>query len=81
MCFEADGPRSVTVELGATAVVFAAGHRVRLEVSSSNFPRFDPNPNTGRAAFDEDSPRVARQRVFQGGPTSSALILPVLDIP
>jgi hypothetical protein len=40
-------PTEFTIDVGATANVFLAGHRVRLEVSSSNFPRFDRNPNTG----------------------------------
>ena len=36
-----------TIDLWATSNVFKAGHRIRVEVSSSNFPRFDRNPNTG----------------------------------
>lgn len=76
---DGDGPQQVTVELGATAVRFPAGHRIRLQVSSSNFPRFDPNPNTGAGAFDEDSPVTARQQVHHGGgPDASALQLAVL---
>ena len=41
-------PTPIGINLWATSNVFRAGHRVRLEVSSSNFPRFDRNPNTGR---------------------------------
>ena len=37
----------VSIELYPTSNVFAAGHRIRLDISSSNFPRFDVNPNTG----------------------------------
>ena len=39
----------VTIDLASIAHRFAAGHRIRLEVSSSNYPRFMPNPNTGSA--------------------------------
>ena len=38
----------ITVDAGVTSNVFLKGHRIRLEISSSNFPRFDRNPNTGR---------------------------------
>src|SRR6266849_9529070 len=41
------------VDLGATSNVFLAGHRIRLEVSSSNFPRFDRNSNTGGTIASE----------------------------
>jgi putative CocE/NonD family hydrolase len=76
---EAGEPKTLTIELGTTAMNFQAGHRIRLDVSSSNFPRFDPNPNTGRSAFDEDAPVVAHQRIFHGGDRPSVLTLPVLD--
>lgn len=73
-------PREVTVELGATAHTFLAGHRVRLDVSSSNFPRFDPNPGTGAGAgvTDRSQFRVARQQVFHDDGRPSRLILPVV---
>ena len=38
----------LTIDAGVTSNVFLAGHRIRIEISSSNFPRFDRNPNTGR---------------------------------
>ena len=37
----------IEIRLFPTANLFRAGHRIRLEISSSNYPRFDPNPNTG----------------------------------
>ena len=49
-----------------TSNVFKSGHRIRLEISSSNFPRFDRNPNTGRAIADETEIRVAHQTVYYG---------------
>ena len=52
------------IDVGATSNVFLPGHRIRLEVSSSNFPRYDRNPNTG-APFATDATTVtARQTVF-----------------
>jgi uncharacterized protein len=53
------------ISLGATSMVFLAGHRVRLEVSSSNFPRFDRNPNTGNpVATDPISAFVAAEQTI-----------------
>ncbi|MGY4642991.1 CocE/NonD family hydrolase [Cellulomonas sp. URHB0016] len=76
--------REVVVELGATAQTFAAGHRLRLDVSSSNFPRFDVNPGTGTAAGVTPSHlyRRAHQQVHHDGRHHSRLVLPaVLDDP
>jgi putative CocE/NonD family hydrolase len=42
----------VTIDAGVTSNVFLAGHRIRVEISSSNFPRFDRNPNTGGLVAD-----------------------------
>lgn len=72
-------PLSLTVQLGPTAMRFAAGHRVRLELSSSNFPRFARNPNTGGRAADATpaSLTVARQRVFHDAARPSYLSLPI----
>ena len=43
----------LTIDAGVTSNVFRAGHRIRLEISSSNFPRFDRNPNTGSLVANE----------------------------
>lgn len=66
------------IDAGPTSIVFRAGHRIRVEISSSNFPRFDRNPNTGRAIADETEMRVAHQAVHRGGKFSSAIVLPVV---
>lgn len=70
----------VTVDLVATANVFAAGHRVRLEVSSSNFPRFDRNTNTGGtiATEVETDFRPAVNRIHHRRSLPSRLVLPVI---
>lgn len=69
----------LTIDLGATSNLFRAGHRIRLEVSSSNFPRFDRNPNTG-GVFGEDAElHRAEQQVFHGASRPSRLIVPVVS--
>jgi integrase len=71
----------VTVDLSVTSNVFLPGHRIRLEVSSSNFPRFDRNTNTG-GTITEDSDedvQVAVNRIFHGPGHPSRLVLPVID--
>lgn len=69
------------LDLWATANVFLPGHRIRLEVSSSNFPRFDRNSNTGgeiaREAADQFLPAI--NRIFHDAEHPSRLILPVLE--
>src|SRR5207302_845104 len=54
----------LNVDVGVTSNVFRAGHSIRLEISSSNFPRFDRNPNTGRPVADEKNLRKAVQTVY-----------------
>jgi hypothetical protein len=69
------------VDLWATANVFAAGHRIRLEVSSSNFPRFDRNTNTGGTIAEEgwDDLRPAVNTVHHTRAYPSRLTLPIID--
>jgi putative CocE/NonD family hydrolase len=66
------------IDLGVTSNVFKRGHRLRLEVSSSNFPRFDRNPNTGRAIADEVNLVPAKQTIFHSTHHLSYLVLPVV---
>jgi putative CocE/NonD family hydrolase len=67
-------------EIGAmvTGNLFRRGHRIRLEISSSNFPRFDRNPNTGQPIGQDNQTRVARQRVWHSIAHPSHVILPVV---
>ncbi len=67
-----------TIDVGATSNVFKAGHRIRLEISSSNFPRFDRNPNTGHDLFADAETRPALQTVMHRAGCASCLILPVI---
>jgi putative CocE/NonD family hydrolase len=66
------------IDLAATSNVFLAGHRIRLEISSSNFPRYDRNPNTGRPAGEDAALRVATQTVLHDGGHPSHIVLPVI---
>ncbi len=69
---------AIAVELAPTSMLFRKGHRLRVEVSSSNFPRFDRNPNTGGDIARETKPIAAKQRLFLGRDTPSRIILPVV---
>jgi uncharacterized protein len=73
-------PYEYRVDLGATSNVFLPGHRIRVLVTSSSFPRFDRNPNTGRplGIDTDDDLRGARQTVFHDGGRASHLLLPVV---
>ncbi len=68
----------ITIDTGVTSYVFASGHRIRLEVSSSNFPRFDRNLNSSAPNADVTKTIKARQTVFHDRNYPSALILPVI---
>jgi putative CocE/NonD family hydrolase len=71
-------PYEVTIEVGATSNTFLPGHRIRVEVSSSNFPRFDRNPNTGAPFGTDAGTATARQTVFHEPARASRLVLPVV---
>ena len=67
-----------TIDLFPTSNVFLKGHRIRVDISSSNFPRFDRNPNTGnRFGYDAEL-RVAQQAVCHDGARASHVLLPVI---
>jgi uncharacterized protein len=69
---------AIDVSLDASSNYFAAGHRIRLEVSSSNFPRFDRNLNTGGNNFDETDWQVAQNSVHHTKDAASYLLLPIV---
>jgi len=66
------------VDLWATSNLFKAGHRVRLYVSSSNFPRFSRNPNTGEKMLGATGMVKATQTIYHDAAHPSALVLPVV---
>ena len=71
-------PTEIAIELWPTSILFRRGHRLRVEVSSSNYPRYDRNPNTGGDIPTERRTAVARQAVHHGPATPSRIILPVI---
>ena len=68
----------VTLQPLTTSNYFPAGHRLRIEVSSSNFPRFDRNLNTGGNNYDEDKGLVARNRVHHSKKHPSRITVTVV---
>jgi X-Pro dipeptidyl-peptidase-like protein len=71
-------PVPIDVSLWPTSMVFRQGHRIRLEVASSNFPRYDRNPNTGAPIATARATAVARQAVHHGPQALSRIVLPVV---
>jgi putative CocE/NonD family hydrolase len=73
-------PYRYTIDLMATSNVFGAGHRIRLLITSSSFPRFDRNAGTGGAPGEvrEEYLRAAEQTFFHDAARASSLLLPVV---
>jgi len=71
-------PYELTIEMYPTSLVFQRGHRIRLDISSSNFPRFDVNPNTGEPLNDNRSWRIAENSVYLDSAHPSRLLLPLV---
>jgi putative CocE/NonD family hydrolase len=73
-------PYEIKIPLWETSNLFKAGHRIRLHLTSSNFPRFNRNLNSGKAMADEveDDIRTAHQVVMHDTSHPSALSLPVI---
>ncbi|MEC7841901.1 MAG: CocE/NonD family hydrolase [Candidatus Latescibacterota bacterium] len=67
-----------SISLWETSNLFREGHRIRLEVSSSNFPRFDRNLNTGEDSGFDDRPESAQQTIWHEQQRPSHLVLPVI---
>ena len=69
---------AITIELFPVANLFCRGHRLRLDISSSNFPHFDVNPNSGEPEGAWRHPRIAHNRVFVEAARPSHILLPVI---
>lgn len=67
----------IEIEAFPTANLFLKGHRIRLDIASSNFPHFDVNPNSGEPEGYGRTPRVATNRVYVDATRPSRLLLPV----
>ena len=72
-----DAVHNYSIDLGYTATVFREGHRIRLEVSSSNFPHFDRNPNTAVSFGQGAQLQKATQQVLHDQAHPSQLVLQV----
>ena len=70
-------PYEFVFQLYPTSYVFRAGHRIRLDISSSNWPRFDVNPNTGGPLGLERAYQVATQSIYHDAERPSHIMLPV----
>ena len=73
--------REREIDLWATSNVFRAGHRIRLQVTSSCFPRWDRNLNTGEPVGEGSRMEVARQTVLHDAARPSRVLLPVVGSP
>ena len=69
---------SYSIDLWATSNVFKAGHRIRVEISSSNFPRFDRNTNTGNTIAEDTEFKPALQTVLHNAQHPSHISLPIV---
>jgi putative CocE/NonD family hydrolase len=67
-----------SIDLWATSYVVNAGHRIRVEISSSNFNFYDRNPNTGEPFGTATTPVPAQQRVLHTSQYPSRITLPIL---
>lgn len=71
-------PQEIEVDLWSTSFVFAKGHRIRVSVSSSNYPRYEKNHNLGFFGNHTGTYAIARNTVHVGGKTPSRIILPIV---
>lgn len=67
------------IDLWATSIIINTGHRIRLAVSSSNYPRFDANPNTGGDTFDKGIMIKATNTIYYNSTYPSHILLPVVS--
>lgn len=67
-----------TIDLWSTSNVFKKGHRMRVEISSSNFPHFDRNPNTGDLSYKAKKVTTALQTVYHDSRHPSHILLPII---
>lgn len=66
------------IDLWSTSLVFNTGHRIAIHVTSSNDPRFDPNPNTGHPLHADDETRVATNTIHHDREHPSRVLLPIV---
>jgi hypothetical protein len=69
------------IDMRGAANVFLPGHRIRVDITSSNFPQFDRNLNSGEDLATGTRLRIARQTVFHSPDRASHILLPVVGLP
>ena len=69
------------IDLWATSNLFKEGHQIRVEVSSSNFPHYDRNPNTGHPFGMDAEMKVADQKIYHDPAHPSHITLPIIPEP
>jgi predicted acyl esterase len=69
----------IDIDLWATSLVFSPGHRVRVVLSSSNAPRFEPNPNTGQPSGLDDKTQKAANTIYMDARHPSHISLPIVS--
>lgn len=69
------------VDLFSTSIIFNKGHRIAVHVTSSNDPRFDPNPNTGKPLRHDEETRVATNTIHHDRAHPSRVLLPIVPAP
>jgi putative CocE/NonD family hydrolase len=67
------------IHVWPTSNLFKAGHRIRIEISSSNFPMYDRNPNTGHAFAQDTALQIADQTIFHDDDHPSSVTLPIVE--
>jgi len=67
------------IDLWWTSIVFGTGHRIRVALSSSNSPRFEPNPNTGKPSGADQETQVAKNAILLDAEHPSHIVLPVIE--
>jgi putative CocE/NonD family hydrolase len=75
--FKQNSPTDIAIQLWPTSYLFKEGHKIRLEISSSNFPRFDRNFNSEDSGQQDAIAHKAKQTIFYG---QSQLVLPLINV-
>ena len=70
----------IILRLPPTSNAFHKGHKIRLEISSSDFPHFDRNANTGKEFDSAENSRIAKQKIYHSAQYPSRIVLPIIPI-
>ncbi|MCS5592729.1 MAG: CocE/NonD family hydrolase [Gammaproteobacteria bacterium] len=77
---DVDKVHKIILRLPPTSNAFHKGHTIRLEISSSDFPHFDRNANTGREFDSAENSRIAKQKIYHSAQYPSRIVLPIIPI-